>query len=540
MRYFVLRVMATASVLTLGTGMNASIRAADVVNRYLTKDVTAAVALDLTKLDMVAVCNEVVNLGAITPEYVENHRAAAGHAQAAFAELPKLGARRAYMLIRASDVQHLGSTYVVELAEGADAKKVAELLRMWLDAARGAQAFGRDTKYLPQVVETADNAVLAASNPDQMKLLTEARAEPRADAAEAMAALKTADAGLVAFGDPDSRRVVREMFPQLPAPFDRINGELLADGLKWFGLLVELPPDFALDVKVDASNPEAAQTFQQAAEQGLTMLKGLCMAAAVKGETEAASVLPLLNLLKADLEGTRLSLSFGVSPEERTALKSLLSPALIASRESAQRSVRLNHFKQFALAMFIYNDAKGTFPPAATYDAHGKPLLSWRVMILPYIEQQELYNQFHLDEPWDSEHNRTLIAKMPEIFADPGLPELAAAGRTTFLLPVGAGTAFEGREGRKLADITDGTSNTIMSVEVIPELAVVWTKPDDWEVDLSDPLRGVKRGADDKRGGVFTAGFCDGSVRVISGSIDPTAFKALLTRAGDDFGSPNP
>ena len=73
-----------------------------------------------------------------------------------------------------------------------------------------------------------------------------------------------------------------------------------------------------------------------------------------------------------------------------------------------------------------------------------------------------------------------------------------------------------------------------MSVEVIPELAVVWTKPDDWQVDLADPLRGVKRSAGDKRGEVFTAGFCDGSVQIISNNIDPTAFKGLLTRAGGE------
>ena len=115
-----------------------------------------------------------------------------------------------------------------------------------------------------------------------------------------------------------------------------------------------------------------------------------------------------------------------MSKDERSALKTLLSPALIASREAAQRSVRLNHFKQFALAMFMYNDVKQSFPAAASYDANGKPLLSWRVLILPYIEQQELYNQFHLDEPWDSEHNRTLIAKMP---ADLRRSGLAGAGR---------------------------------------------------------------------------------------------------------------
>jgi hypothetical protein len=79
-----------------------------------------------------------------------------------------------------------------------------------------------------------------------------------------------------------------------------------------------------------------------------------------------------------------------------------------------------------------------------------------------------------------------------------------------------------------------------MTVEVIPELAVIWTKPNDWQVDLGDPLRGVKRNADDGRGQVFTAGWCDGSVRMVATTIDSAAFKALLTIAGGEVVPPAP
>src|SRR5204863_3386120 len=113
------------------------------------------------------------------------------------------------------------------------------------------------------------------------------------------------------------------------------------------------------------------------------------------------------------------------------------------------------------------------------FDKRGKPLLSWRVEILPFIEENELFKQFHLDEPWDSEHNKALIAHMPRVFQDPRRPP---GDTTTFLAPVGKGLAFEGDKPLKINSFTDGTSNTIFIVQANDDRAVPWTKPDDLEV----------------------------------------------------------
>ena len=88
-------------------------------------------------------------------------------------------------------------------------------------------------------------------------------------------------------------------------------------------------------------------------------------------------------------------------------------------REAASRAQSQNNLKQFALAMHNYHSTYNHLPPAASFDKNGKPMLSWRVMILPFIEQDALYKQFRLEEPWDSEHNKKLLAKMPEVFASP-------------------------------------------------------------------------------------------------------------------------
>ncbi len=136
------------------------------------------------------------------------------------------------------------------------------------------------------------------------------------------------------------------------------------------------------------------------------------------------------------------------------------------------------------------------------------------MQLLPYFGAKELYDQFHLDEPWDSEHNRKLIDRMPEVYRSP----LAAlgTGRTTYVVPIVGKGVFAGRDTLKLKEITDGTSNTIAVVDADENHAVVWTKPDDIEIDLNDPLKGL---VNDALHG-FLAAYVDGSARVIPSNLD--------------------
>jgi hypothetical protein len=186
--------------------------------------------------------------------------------------------------------------------------------------------------------------------------------------------------------------------------------------------------------------------------------------------------------------------------------------------------------------MLNFESAKKHLPPAAICDQDGKPLLSWRVAILPYLDEKDLYDQFHLDEPWDSPHNRELIKKMPTIFADPDwrLANLAADGKTTLQVPAGSETIFYNTEGTKTKEISDGTSSTILVVEVAPDQAVPWTKPDEWEVDLAHPLQGVTRSDRD----YFVVAWCDGSVMAVPVACDEAKLRANLTRAGREAPDP--
>jgi hypothetical protein len=207
----------------------------------------------------------------------------------------------------------------------------------------------------------------------------------------------------------------------------------------------------------------------------------------------------------------------------------LLLPAAQASRAAAVRAQATNNLKQIGIAMHNYHDVHASFPAAASHDDDDKPLLSWRVHILPFVEQSGLYNEFHLDEPWDSEHNKRLIPRMPAVYRTPNHPEIEE-GKTVYLAPRGEGTMFEGFEGPRLQEITDGTSNTIMAVEASPERAVVWTAPGDFEYDAQQPLAGL--------GGIHANGFltlfADGSVHFISQSVDLKVLKALFTATGGE------
>jgi prepilin-type processing-associated H-X9-DG protein len=208
-------------------------------------------------------------------------------------------------------------------------------------------------------------------------------------------------------------------------------------------------------------------------------------------------------------------------------LPALLLPAVQAAREAARRAQCVNNFKQIGLAMHEYHDANGAFPPAMTTDADGKPLLSWRVLLLPYLNDQPLYEQFKLDEPWDGPSNKPLLARMPKVFACPSLPP-GSPDTSIYQVIIGPGTMFEGSRGVSIRDVTDGTSNTLMVVE--STAPVPWTQPSGLPYTPKAPVKGLGS----VHTGGFNALFADGSVRFLKNSVPPTTLDALITRNGGE------
>ncbi len=197
--------------------------------------------------------------------------------------------------------------------------------------------------------------------------------------------------------------------------------------------------------------------------------------------------------------------------------------------ESSRRSKSNNNLRHIAIAMHNYADSNKTLPPPAIVSKDGKPLLSWRVALLPYLENQALYDKFHLDQPWNSEHNKKLIAEMPDVYRSPTAKALSS-GKTVYLLPRGRGTMFESAEGARFSEVKDGLSTTMMLVEANAEQAVEWTKPQDVEIDPADPFQKLLG----LRGDVFLAGFGDAAVRALSRHMDKENLKAMFTPAGGE------
>jgi hypothetical protein len=214
-------------------------------------------------------------------------------------------------------------------------------------------------------------------------------------------------------------------------------------------------------------------------------------------------------------------------------------PALARFAEAKEQAKEGNNFRQVGIAMHNFHDATGTLPRPAIESPDGKPLLSWRVALLPFVEQDNLYRRFRLDEPWDSDHNKRLIPMIPAVYLRPGqVPD----GKTHYQAVVGRGLMFDFKyvngdgkpSGRSMVSITDGTSNTIMFV--VAKDPVIWTKPDDLDADNGMPIM-PRLDARFKAGTVMALG--DGSVRVIHPGVSEATLRAALSAEGGELLGPD-
>jgi hypothetical protein len=231
----------------------------------------------------------------------------------------------------------------------------------------------------------------------------------------------------------------------------------------------------------------------------------------------------------------------------------LIIPAYHAAQTSVAKVQSRNNLKQLALAMHNFNDVYGRLPPAVVYDRQGKPLYSWRVLILPYVEEDQLYKEFHLNEAWDSPHNKPLLARMPKVFAPPGVAT-AEPYATFYQVLDGPRAAFDSGGGKGLrpyplvgmdltgqpagmeggttsripATFLDGTSRTFLIVE--GGEAVPWSKPGDVRWDPNGPLP--------KLGGLFNGDFhaamADATVRIVKKGTPERAVRAAITASGGE------
>jgi len=228
----------------------------------------------------------------------------------------------------------------------------------------------------------------------------------------------------------------------------------------------------------------------------------------------------------------------------------MLFTAVDAAREAARRSSCTSPAKQIALAMHYYHDQYKSFPPAYTVDKSGKPLHSWRVLLLPYLEQQKLYDEIRLDEPWDSEHNSQFHSRVLQTFHCPSDKHRGARAylgkpfsklrrdnlNCHYSVVIGEETIFPGSQPVTINQISDGTSNTILIVERM--FPICWMDPTH-EIPFDDACLGINAsiyGLGSGHDGGCNVALADGSVTFISEAIEPETLKAALTKSGGEAG----
>ena len=190
------------------------------------------------------------------------------------------------------------------------------------------------------------------------------------------------------------------------------------------------------------------------------------------------------------------------------------------------------NLKALSVAFNKYKDDKGEYPPAWTTDPLGKPLHSWRVLILPYLDEEDLYNTIRLDEPWDSPHNRQFHTKMPTVFRCPASIN-ATNSTTTYALVVGPDTFPEGPKAMKPEDLQDAADATIQIVE--RKNPVCWMKPEEIPQDIA--LRGIGidkgLGSNHARPGFHIVLF-DSTSRYVPDTVSSSIFRGILTQRGGE------
>jgi hypothetical protein len=210
-----------------------------------------------------------------------------------------------------------------------------------------------------------------------------------------------------------------------------------------------------------------------------------------------------------------------------------------AIRFSQPRMHIHNDLKYLALSFHEYQDEHGSLPPPFTRSPDGTPLLSWRVLLLPYLEQKDLYSRFHFDEPWDSAHNQLLIAEAPRIYC-PYVLVVPAPGMTYYRVFAGPGASFEGDKGMNLMHDFPDREHTILAVEARD--AIPWTKPEIMNFDPNTPLPtlGAPRVPTfplqlrPYLPDVFTATMVDGSVSSFPVEMPVAELRALILRNSPD------
>ncbi len=417
-----------------------------------------------------------------------------------------------------------------------DALKKSEAMQQLTEAKHGDKTYWKspDPQSPPSVYFVDDTTLLIAADADITGLM-----DQQAASGPLYELVKTLDLNhdIVTAGVTDPFKDLMKTPPQgveVPA-----MAKPLADAAQHITsgvLTVDIGSAPKLQGTLNFNAADKAQAFQKSADGFLQMGKGLAgvmipgMAQEVPPEIDGQLMVSLasdtLSSAKLTHEGASVVLVVA-TPADFQAKIDKLMPGILAVRDaSAKRVVGLNNLKQIGLALMMYSDVHNKFP-SDIKSKDGQPLLSWRVELLPFLEQQALYNQLNREEPWDSPANAKLLAQMPSVFV---IDKTIGPGKTDVLAPKGNGAWAGADKDMNFSAVSDGLSNTVLAVQVAPDKAVPWAKPGDYDFDPKNPAASLSFGPEGKT----LVQFLDGAARSLDKSLTPEQWLALFTIAGGE------
>jgi hypothetical protein len=305
---------------------------------------------------------------------------------------------------------------------------------------------------------------------------------------------------------PETRRDLIAFWPaRMPTSFPvQFSPRGMIEDIARIVISAELSPKPALQVQVTTENKEAAERVRKTLETSLALTG------------------PIIQNIVIEFDGNDIHLSADMQP-----LLAIAGPLAGVAASPVMKQEKMNSLKQIGLAIHHYTSANRHLPPRCFTDPAGNPLHSWRVAILPFLEQRAVYDSLNLKEPWNSPANQNAGAIMIPIYAN----DAAGLDRTTLRAPVMNGSLWQGNGPPKQSrDITDGTSNTIAVIDAPKSAATAWANPEPWIISAEDPMSDIFGDRE-----TFTALFLDGSVRTFKKSeMTNERLRAMFTIAAGD------